>query len=86
MPCGPIHNMKQVFEDPQVRASRDAGVAAPQRRRASAERGQPDPPVGTPIRYEKPAPLLGEHNDAVLQRAPGPSAERIAELQAKGVV
>jgi crotonobetainyl-CoA:carnitine CoA-transferase CaiB-like acyl-CoA transferase len=86
VPCGPIYNMKQVFEDPQVRhrgmqrtLPHGAGVEAP-------TVANPIRLSATPIRYGRSAPLLGEHNDAILHERLGLSRERIAELQAKGVV
>ncbi|MBL0425293.1 CaiB/BaiF CoA transferase family protein [Ramlibacter alkalitolerans] len=86
VPCGPIYNMKQVFEDPQVRhrgmqqtLPHGAGVEAP-------TVANPIRLSDTPIRYTRSAPLLGEHNDAILRARLGLSPERLAELQAKGVV
>jgi len=86
VPCGPIFNMKQVFEDPQVRhremqltLPHSAGVQAP-------SVANPIRFSGTPIRYDRSAPLLGEHNQAILQDRLGLTAERIAALKAKGVV
>jgi crotonobetainyl-CoA:carnitine CoA-transferase CaiB-like acyl-CoA transferase len=40
----------------------------------------------TPGRVERAAPLFGEHNHEVLSRVLGLSAERIAELDAAGVI
>lgn len=86
VPCGPIHDMRQVFEDPQVRhrgmqlsLPHGAGVAAP---------GVANPIrfSGTPIEYARAAPTLGEHTEAVLADTLGLSAARIAELRGKGVV
>jgi crotonobetainyl-CoA:carnitine CoA-transferase CaiB-like acyl-CoA transferase len=86
VPCGPIYNMKQVFEDPQVR-HREMQVSLPHSAGVQAPSvANPIRLSGTPIRYERSSPLLGEHNHAVLQERLGLSAERIAELQAKGVV
>ena len=45
----------------------------------------PIPLSATPIRYERSAPLLGEHNDAILRERLGLTAEQIAQLQVKGV-
>ena len=85
VPCGPINNMKQVFEHPQVthREMRQslphgAGVDAP-------SVANPIRLSETPIRYGRSAPTLGEHNKAVLGRL-GLSDERISELMASGVV
>lgn len=86
VPCGPIYNLKQVFEDPQVQ-HRDLKISLPHSAGVDAPAvASPIRLSGTPIRYGRSAPLLGEHNDAVLQDRLGLSAERLAELQAKGVV
>ncbi|WP_038212882.1 CaiB/BaiF CoA transferase family protein [Xenophilus azovorans] len=86
VPCGPINNMQQVFEDAQVRhrgmqlsLPHGAGVQAP----AVAS---PIRLSDTPIRYGRSAPLLGEHTDAVLGEKLGLSPERIAALRAEGVI
>jgi len=86
VPCGPIYNMQQVFEDPQVQhrgmrlsLPHGAGVEAP----AVAS---PIRLSGTPIRYGRSAPLLGEHTEAVLGEALGLAPGRIAELRAQGAI
>lgn len=86
VPCGPIHNMKQVFEDPQV-MHRDMQLSLPHSAGVNAPGvANPIRLSETPIRYERSAPTLGEHNQAILNRRLGLSDERIAELKAKGVV
>ncbi len=86
VPCGPINNLEQVFDDPQVRhrgmklsLPHGAGVDAP---------GVANPIrySATPIAYRNAAPMLGEHTDEVLAAVAGLSPERIAALRAKGVV
>jgi crotonobetainyl-CoA:carnitine CoA-transferase CaiB-like acyl-CoA transferase len=68
VPCGPINNLQQVFEDPQVRHAdlivsfQEAGVPAI---RALAN---PLRLSRTPVRYGVRPPALGEHTDAVLAR------------------
>jgi len=86
VPCGPIYNMKQVFEDPQVlhrnmqfTLPHSAGVQAP-------SVANPIRLSDTPIRYGRSAPVLGEHNGAILRDRLGISAERLADLQVRGVV
>src|SRR5216683_333765 len=66
VPCGPINNYKEVFEDPQVRhrglrveIPHPAGVSCPTI--ASPMRFS-----GTPVEYKLPPPLLGEHTREVL--------------------
>ncbi|MDP2256193.1 MAG: CaiB/BaiF CoA-transferase family protein [Polaromonas sp.] len=86
VPCGPIHNMKQVFEDPQVR-HRDMQLSLPHSAGVNAPGvANPIRLSDTPIRYERSAPTLGEHNQAILNGRLGLSDERIAELKRKGVV
>lgn len=86
VPCGPINDMQQVFDDPQVRhrgmklsLPHAAGVQAP---------GVASPLrfSQTPVAYGRAAPTLGEHTDAVLAEKLGLDAARIAALRAKGVV
>lgn len=86
VPCGPIYNMQQVFEDPQIKhrnmqlsLPHGAGVDAP-------SLANPIRLSDTPIRYRGSAPLLGEHNKNILNGRLGLSDERIAELKAKGIV
>ena len=86
VPCGPIQNLKQVFEDPQV-MHRNMKVSLPHGAGVHAPGvANPIRLSETPIRYERSAPMLGEHNQAILKERLGLSDERIAELQAAGVV
>lgn len=86
VPCGPIHDMKQVFEDPQVvhrgmqlSLEHSAGVRAP---------GVANPIrlSETPIRHGRSAPLLGEHNAEVLGNRLGLTPCELDALRAKGVI
>ncbi|MCC6211505.1 MAG: CoA transferase [Burkholderiales bacterium] len=86
VPNGPINNVAQVYEEPQVKARAlrvelehaAAGklptVASPMRFSA------------TPLEYRLPPPLLGEHTEGVLSDLLGKSPEEIATLRAEGVV
>ena len=87
VPCGPIYNVKQVFDDPQVK---HLGIATPME---SAGVGTFNV-VGQPIIMERTpqpkkirlaTPELGEHTDAVLTEL-GYSKDKIAALHAKNVV
>ena len=88
VPCGPINNIAQAFEDEQVKARglavrmpRDAGdgidhivgVASPLRLSAT-------PPV---LRHAPPA--LGQHTDEVLAEW-GVDAQQVAALRERGIV
>jgi formyl-CoA transferase len=82
VPCGPINNLAQVFENPQVKARglrvdierEDAGpvklVGSPMRFSA------------TPVRYTLPPPRLGEHTREVLTQLLGYDEAALAELGA----
>src|SRR6266699_5038483 len=66
VPCGPINDYKEVFEDPQVR-HRGLKIEIPH------PGGVPCPTVAnpmrfseTPVEYAVPPPLLGEHTREVL--------------------
>ena len=86
VPCGPINNMKQVFEDPQVR-HRGMRVDIP------TAAGVPCPSVAspmrfseTPVEYTVPPPTLGQHTQEILQGLLGMERAAIDALAAKGVV
>jgi crotonobetainyl-CoA:carnitine CoA-transferase CaiB-like acyl-CoA transferase len=86
VPCGPINRLDQVFADPQVQhrgmrielehpvAGRLPLVANPIRLSR------------TPIRYEAPPPLLGQHTGEVLRGLLGKSAAEIEILRGDAVI
>ena len=78
VPCGPINDLAQVFQNPQVQAR---GLRIDLEREDSGPVplvGSPIKMSATPIRYGLPPPRLGEHTDAVLSELLGYSAEQIA--------
>jgi len=86
IPYGPIHSLDRIFDEPQVRHREmrfelphaTAGVvpqvASPMRFSAS------------PVVYERPPPLLGQHNDDVLADLLGLDAAVRGALREKGVI
>lgn len=86
VPCGPINDYRQVFEDPQVRhrglrvdmLQPDGGmvstIASPLRLK------------GTPASYALAPPQLGDSTDTLLHSLLGYDTERIEALRAKGVL
>ena len=86
VPCGPINNYAQVFEDPQV-IHRGLKVQVPRAAGGSvATIASPLRLAATPVRYERAPPLLGEHTDQVLADVLGRDQAQIAALRAGGIV
>ncbi len=86
VPNGPINDIAQVFEEPQVKAR---GVRIELEHAAAGKLPLVASPMrfsGTPLEYHLPPPLLGEHTDEVLKELLGKSAEEIARLRAAGVL
>lgn len=85
VPCAPIHTREEVITDPQVRAnnliveSAHPHAGRMRQPRAAARFAH------TPAEFRIPAPLLGEHTEAVLTEI-GVPAEQLAELRAAGVI
>jgi crotonobetainyl-CoA:carnitine CoA-transferase CaiB-like acyl-CoA transferase len=85
VPSGPILNVKQVFEDPQVK---HLGLAQPVRHSERGEirvQGLPATLSRTPGAVRRGAPVHGEHTDEILAEI-GYSREEIARLRRDGVV
>jgi len=86
VPCGPINDYAQVFEDEQVR-HRQLKVDLPRSDGGTvATIASPLRLQGTPVTYDQAPPLLGEHTDDVLERVLGKSTQAIVELRRDGVV
>ena len=85
VPCGPIYNIDEMFEDPQVKhlgmaAAVDHPTLGPieiVNQAASLSR--------TPFRIHAPTPELGQHTDEILDEL-GVSAGDISALKERGVV
>jgi crotonobetainyl-CoA:carnitine CoA-transferase CaiB-like acyl-CoA transferase len=86
VPNGPINDVAQVFDEPQVKAR---GVRI-ELDHAAAGRvpmvGSPMRFSGTPIEYRLAPPLLGQHTTEVLRELLGKSDAEIARLRAAGVI
>jgi crotonobetainyl-CoA:carnitine CoA-transferase CaiB-like acyl-CoA transferase len=86
VPCGPINNIDQVFEDPQVKhrgmkfemphplAGKVPLVANPMRL------------SDTPVEYRRPPPTLGEHSAEILSRVLGMDAGKIDQLRREKII
>jgi len=85
VPAGPIYNIKEVFEDPQVQ---HLGLAQPVQHPEHGEirvQGLPVVLTRTPGAVRMPAPTHGQHTDEILGEI-GYSREEIVTLRNEGVV
>ena len=86
VPCGPINNYQQVFEDPQVK---HRGLRVDMRRpdgESVATIASPLRLQGTPPVYERPPPRLGDSTDDVLGQLLGLDAAAIALHRANRII
>ncbi len=86
VPNGPINNVAQVFEEPQVmargvRVELEHAVAGPLPTVASPMRFS-----GTPLQHKLAPPPLGAHTEEILRERLGKSAAQIAALRAEGAI
>jgi crotonobetainyl-CoA:carnitine CoA-transferase CaiB-like acyl-CoA transferase len=86
IPCGPINNLAQVFQDPQV-------VAREMRIEMHHPLNDKLPLVASPMRfsetqveYRHPPPLLGEHTEDVLSSLLKLDGEQIIFLKKDGII
>ena len=86
VPCAPINDLAQVFADPQVR-HRGLRLELPHPVAGTVPLvANPVRLSETPIHYEAPPPLLGQHTDEILRERLGFDAAAVAELRRRGVV
>ena len=88
VPCGPINDMAQVFEDPQVLA-RGMKIAMPHPLSGKGTIdliGNPVKLSETPVDYHLPPPFCGQHTDQVLREMLHMSDDDLAALRAKKVI
>ena len=83
---GPINNIAQVFEEPQVKA-RGLKIELPHASAGTVPLvASPMRFSGTPIVHEVPPPVLGQHTDEILRDVLKASDAEIAQLKADGIV
>jgi crotonobetainyl-CoA:carnitine CoA-transferase CaiB-like acyl-CoA transferase len=86
VPCGPINNLQQVFDDPHVQ-HRGIRTEVPHPRAGTLPiLANPARLSATPPSYERPPPLLGEHTREVLSGVLGLPAAEIDALAADGII
>src|SRR5438067_6707696 len=86
VPNGPINDVAQVFDEPQVKAR---GVRIEHAHPAAGKLPLVASPMRfseTTIEYRQAPPVLGQHTDEVLSRLLGKADAEIARLRAAGVI
>ena len=86
VPNGPINNVAQVFEEPQVKAR---GIRFELDHAGAGKLPMVASPMrfsGTPLEYRLAPPLLGEHTEQVLREFLSLKPEEISRLRADGVI
>jgi formyl-CoA transferase/CoA:oxalate CoA-transferase len=84
VPCGPIYNLAQTFEDPQVK-HQEMMLELEQPSVKMKVLGFPVKMSETPARIRRPSPQLGEHSEEILRNL-GYSLDEIRELKGKKVI
>ena len=85
VPCGPINDLQEVFDDAQVRSRGMAVSVAHPLNDALRLVASPMKLSRTPVATSRPPPLLGQHTDEVLDAFGVPAAERRL-LRERGVI
>jgi len=86
VPCGPINDLAQMFQDPQV-VARGLAVTIPHPLAGSVPQvASPIRLSETPVEYRRAPPLLGEHTEAVLSEVLGLDADAVHRLRSAGVL
>jgi crotonobetainyl-CoA:carnitine CoA-transferase CaiB-like acyl-CoA transferase len=86
VPNGPINNVAQVFDEPQVRAR---GVRVELEHPVAGKLPTVASPMrfsGTPLEHRLAPPTLGAHTEDILRERLGKSAAQIAALRAEGAI
>jgi crotonobetainyl-CoA:carnitine CoA-transferase CaiB-like acyl-CoA transferase len=85
IPNAPINTIQEVFDNPQIEHLGIPREIIHAKMGASKLVGSPINMSGTPPKFFRPAPLLGEHTDEVLSQL-GYDNEILGELRAMGVI
>lgn len=86
VPCGPVYNLEQVFEDPHVAFRGIRGELDHYGGGKAPNVGNPIRFSETPVHYIHAAPKLGEHTRSVLNEVLNYDPSRLRELFDSGIV
>src|SRR6266481_5880606 len=85
IPCGPILSMKELIEDPSLRATGTVVEVAHPERGNYFSVGNPIKMSDSPTEVTR-SPLLGEHTDEILREVLGFSDHQVAEIHDSGAL
>jgi crotonobetainyl-CoA:carnitine CoA-transferase CaiB-like acyl-CoA transferase len=86
VPCGAINNLQEVFADPQVR---ERGMVTEWHHPLQPHLALVSSPMKlsrTPVRAERPPPMLGQHTEEVLRELLDCTDDRLSELKNSKVI
>lgn len=85
VPCGPILSMKEIAEEPALRATETVVEVDHPTRGKYLTVGNPIKMSDSPVDYQR-SPLLGEHTDEILRDVIGLSESEIQEAREHGAI
>ena len=88
VPCSPVKNIKEVFEDPQVQ-HRGMRIEMPHPQSSSSTVpliGNPIKMSATPVSYRQAPPVVGQHTDEILKELLGLSGGDLDDLRNRTII
>ena len=86
VPCGPINNLKQVFEHPQVKARGTQIELSHPLAGMVPQEANPIKFIGEKLEYKGGPPTLGQHTEEILKEVLKLGKKEILSLRNSGVV
>lgn len=88
VPCGPVNNVEQVFNDPQIKhRNMQIKMTHPQAGKGSIDLiGNPIKFSKTPVTYRRHPPTLGEHTHEILNEYLNLQDSEIKQLQKNNII
>ena len=86
VPCGPLNNMAQVFDHPQVKARGMQIDLEHPLAQTVPQVASPIKIVGEELVYQGSPPTLGQHSNDILKNLLGMSPEKITDLEEKKII
>ena len=86
MPCGPVNNIEQALNEPQVKHRNMLFDMMDHNQQKIPQIANPLKFSKLDLNYQLPPPVLGDSTTAVIAQELGLSAAEITELMNKGVI